>query len=701
MKLRSNKTQLRKFQKNAKLKKGSKQSLRGKLTKRHRGRPTKIEESAEDLKTLDEFNKKSEDSLHEENLEDQTEVVQPLEVNEIEDAFEVVDDDDEDDDENLEEILQARVDRENNQKSKTSSVSAAESEIVTAPSGDQFEFTFYPTNEKEVNDRKSTGNEFEIECVESIEEMDVTDIAVKQEKNDATVKLSDDDVMTNLDGRCFCQVIIHKPTEYPGCVHFNAGQRTYRCPRCSERLGSLGDYISHMSNHEDYSEESKSLADMKSIKNAKFKAQVAEQQRIAEKRKLAEQNRILKQDIKSLKQKLNSEPEKTKKAKNEDSVDKPWTPVENRRSFKKRGRPSKEDKKRAKEGNPINFEKESKLPKITPSKKKALPKSFQTVSMNIPTQLNQLQAVPMMATSTPTQIVINSQPMMAMNPTLPLVNMPANQLTFLQNSMSNSGQVIVKMLDNANFIGQNFISPPTQMMAIPKMTPPTQTGNVTEKKAEVRAEIKTELEEIIDDSCDKPTLSTPTQSNGTEAMVMKDEVEDEFYIGGAEKPISSEESAKKSVIGEMDIYRCEFCKRKFDCPRGLKVHIGYCKNFDKFKKSSASGEPLTINLTDRFVPFYPNSNIVSSNAKQSSIQRGAYSQKASLDAKIAKLKESAYDSEVRQALSGIKVQINKHDNPVVPLFSEEHETESKQFMCTICSKRCYTAARLELHSNWH
>ena len=47
----------------------------------------------------------------------------------------------------------------------------------------------------------------------------------------------------------------------------------------------------------------------------------------------------------------------------------------------------------------------------------------------------------------------------------------------------------------------------------------------------------------------------------------------------------------------------------------------------------------------------------SSNIKQST-QRGAYSQKTSLDAKIAKLKESEYDSEVRQALSGIKVQIN-------------------------------------------
>ena len=41
------------------------------------------------------------------------------------------------------------------------------------------------------------------------------------------------------------------------------------------------------------------------------------------------------------------------------------------------------------------------------------------------------------------------------------------------------------------------------------------------------------------------------------------------------------------------------------------------------------------------------------------------------------------------------------DGTVVPLFSIEHETDSKQFMCGICAKRCNTAARLELHSNWH
>lgn len=228
---------------------GSKQSLRGKPTKRPRVRSKKIEDAPEG--SSDETKRKSEDEHVEENEEVLTEdlhedsaVSIEDEKTEIEDAYEVEDDEDGDDDENLEEILQARVElTKNNQNSKISSedkTPAVESEIVTAPSGEKFEFTFYPTNEK---GEKSAGNEFEIECVESMEEMDIPDIAVKQEKNDVTVKLSDDDVMANLDGRCFCQVIVHRPKEYPGCVHFKAGQRTYRCPRCSERLGSLGDYI--------------------------------------------------------------------------------------------------------------------------------------------------------------------------------------------------------------------------------------------------------------------------------------------------------------------------------------------------------------------------------------------------------------------------------------------------------------------------
>ena len=156
---------------------------------------------------------------------------------EIEDAIEVEDDEDEDDDENLEEIL--------HKNSKTSSEvsSTVESEIVTAPSGEKFEFTFYATNDNE-KPQNHDGNEFEIECVESMEEAEsadspnIPDISVKQETNNATVKLSDDDVMPNLDSmldRCFCHG--------RGCVHFNASQRTYKCPRCSERLGSLGDYI--------------------------------------------------------------------------------------------------------------------------------------------------------------------------------------------------------------------------------------------------------------------------------------------------------------------------------------------------------------------------------------------------------------------------------------------------------------------------
>ena len=277
--------------------------------------------------------------------------------------------------------------------------------------------------------------------------------------------------------------------------------------------------------------------------------------------------------------------------------------------------------------------KESNLPKITPSTKKKqavkVSTSFQAVPMNIPTQIHQLQTVPMVTTSTPTQFVINTQPMVT---TLPMANMPTNQLTtLLQNAIpNNSGPVIVKLLDNANFNGQNFITvptqngTPTQNLVIPNMTIPTKTDKVEEKKDEVIAEVKTELEieEIIEDPCHKPnlkatptqppTLSKPTHPNGNEEMVIKDEIEDEFYIGGADKSKSRDEESStiisKDYFGGLSIYRCEFCKRKFDCPRGLKVHIGYCKNFDKFKKSSASGEPLAINLTDKFVPFYPNSN---------------------------------------------------------------------------------------------
>ena len=157
---------------------------------------------------------------------------------EIEDAIEVVDDEDEDDDENLEEILYK------NSKTSSEVSSTVESEIVTAPSGEKFEFTFYGTNDNGEKPQNHDGNEFEIECVESMEEAEsadcpnIPDISVKQETNNATVKLSDDDVMPNLDSmldRCFCHG--------RGCVHFNASQRTYKCPRCSERLGSLSDYI--------------------------------------------------------------------------------------------------------------------------------------------------------------------------------------------------------------------------------------------------------------------------------------------------------------------------------------------------------------------------------------------------------------------------------------------------------------------------
>ena len=311
-------------------------------------------------------------------------------------------------------------------------------------------------------------------------------------------------------------------------------------------------------------------------------------------------------------------------------------------------------------------------PKITPPNKNLnVSTSFQAVPLNMPTQINQFQAVPMVATSTPTQFVINTQPMMAVNPTtLPLTNISTNQMTtFLQNTVpNNSGPVIVKLLDN-NFAGQNFItiptqtSTPTQKLVIPNTVTPTQTKKVDDQKNDgISAEIKTELEieEITDEPCEKPDLvpptpSAPTQSSGNEAMVIKDEIEDEFYIGDSDKAKSRNEGPEKKS-GELGIYRCEFCKRKFDCPRGLKVHIGYCKNFDKFKKNSASGEPLTVNLTDRFVPYNPTST-TSSRKTIRSPTRGAYSQKISLDAKLAKLKESEYDLEVRQALSGIKVRI--------------------------------------------
>ena len=195
--------------------------------------------------------KKSEDDSPEDNNEVESEKSKMEEPkteesdheSEIEDAIEVEEDEDDDDDENLEEILQAEIIRKNT--GKNSNMPSVESEIVTAPSGEKFEFTFYPANAKGEKSQNLDGNEFEIECVESMEEESdgpgIPDISVKQEKNDVTVKMSDDDVMPNLESRCFCQ--------YPGCVHFKAGQRTYRCPRCSERLGSLGDYIRNRVNN--------------------------------------------------------------------------------------------------------------------------------------------------------------------------------------------------------------------------------------------------------------------------------------------------------------------------------------------------------------------------------------------------------------------------------------------------------------------
>merc|ERR1711937_897847 len=64
--------------------------------------------------------------------------------------------------------------------------------------------------------------------------------------------------------------------------------------------------------------------------------------------------------------------------------------------------------------------------------------------------------------------------------------------------------------------------------------------------------------------------------------------------------------------------------------------------------------------SEKLIPFYPQATSAPSTdtlAPDSSTRRSY--QKTSIKSKIAKLKESEYDSELRQALSGIKVQIQR------------------------------------------
>ena len=101
-----------------------------------------------------------------------------------------------------------------------------------------------------------------------------------------------------------------------------------------------------MSNHEDYSEESKTLADKKSSQS-KAKQNFLKRSITLDCEDYADyfQKKMLsKKDSKNGPKK----PEKSLKTKKESTEDGPK---------KKRGRPSKEDKKGTKDGNPINFEK--------------------------------------------------------------------------------------------------------------------------------------------------------------------------------------------------------------------------------------------------------------------------------------------------------------------------------------------------------
>ena len=107
-----------------------------------------------------------------------------------------------------------------------------------------------------------------------------------------------------------------------------------------------------MSNHEDYSEESKNLADKKSVYK---KSLYIESKSLASKRPKSldcenyasyfQEKMLSKKDSKNGSKR---KPQKWSKIEQESRNDQPK---------KKRGRPSKEDKKVTKDGNPIIFEK--------------------------------------------------------------------------------------------------------------------------------------------------------------------------------------------------------------------------------------------------------------------------------------------------------------------------------------------------------
>jgi len=100
---------------------------------------------------------------------------------------------------------------------------------------------------------------------------------------------------------------------------------------------------SHMSNHEDYSEESKTLADKKSTK-----IQALKRPKTLDCEDYAS---YFQKKMQTKKDSKNSSKKKPPKWHNIEKESRGEGPK------KKRGRPSKEDKKGTKDGNPINFEK--------------------------------------------------------------------------------------------------------------------------------------------------------------------------------------------------------------------------------------------------------------------------------------------------------------------------------------------------------
>ena len=101
-----------------------------------------------------------------------------------------------------------------------------------------------------------------------------------------------------------------------------------------------------MSNHEDYSAESKTLADKKSSQRQFSKRSITlDCEDYAD---YFQKKMLSKKDSKNCPKK---KPQKLLE------MDKEYKPYKEDGPKKKRGRPSKEDKKGTKDGNPINFEK--------------------------------------------------------------------------------------------------------------------------------------------------------------------------------------------------------------------------------------------------------------------------------------------------------------------------------------------------------